>query len=234
MKRPSLFALILVAAAPIHAWCQGHGKNGGTCPAAPKSSPPVISIGCATPSVYTCLDSTFGTAAQLPPGGLVLTNMDGTIPGTSDLDTASAIRQQPQPDVSLRYVAIGTTTQQVGTTYVTGAALIRYNLNGSLDPAFGAGGIAKFYAPADNSLTLNDGVIDSAGNIVVVGNQNSGSTMILLRFTSSGVLDLTFNAVADNMPDLKPLSKPERLRSGWLNGIKHWQVDYTGQCPVAH
>ena len=21
---------------------------------------------------------------------------------------------------------------------------------------------------------------------------------------------------------------PERLRSGWLNGIKHWQVDYTG------
>jgi cholest-4-en-3-one 26-monooxygenase len=24
------------------------------------------------------------------------------------------------------------------------------------------------------------------------------------------------------------------LRSGWLNGIKHWQVDYSGGCPVAH
>ncbi|OBG30094.1 cytochrome P450 [Mycobacterium sp. 852002-51057_SCH5723018] len=47
-------------------------------------------------------------------------------------------------------------------------------------------------------------------------------------------INLIFNAVADQMPDLKPLSKPERLRSGWLNGIKHWQVDYTGQCPVAH
>jgi cholest-4-en-3-one 26-monooxygenase len=47
-------------------------------------------------------------------------------------------------------------------------------------------------------------------------------------------INLIFNAVADHMPDLKPLSKPERLRSGWLNGIKHWQVDYTGQCPVAH
>jgi cholest-4-en-3-one 26-monooxygenase len=47
-------------------------------------------------------------------------------------------------------------------------------------------------------------------------------------------INLIFNAVADNMPDLKPLSKPERLRSGWLNGIKHWQVDYTGKCPVAH
>jgi cholest-4-en-3-one 26-monooxygenase len=30
------------------------------------------------------------------------------------------------------------------------------------------------------------------------------------------------------MPNLRPISPPERLRSGWLNGIKHWQVDYTG------
>jgi cholest-4-en-3-one 26-monooxygenase len=55
-------------------------------------------------------------------------------------------------------------------------------------------------------------------------------------------INLIFNAVADHMPDLKPLGEPERLRSGWLNGIKHWQVDYTGAgepaksagCPVAH
>jgi cholest-4-en-3-one 26-monooxygenase len=47
-------------------------------------------------------------------------------------------------------------------------------------------------------------------------------------------INLIFNAVADHMPDLKPISEPERLKSGWLNGIKHWQVDYTGKCPVAH
>ncbi len=41
-------------------------------------------------------------------------------------------------------------------------------------------------------------------------------------------INLIFNAIADQMPDLRPLSPPERLRSGWLNGIKHWQVDYTG------
>ena len=41
-------------------------------------------------------------------------------------------------------------------------------------------------------------------------------------------IDLMFNAIADAMPDITPLEKPERLRSGWLNGIKHWQVDYTG------
>jgi cholest-4-en-3-one 26-monooxygenase len=39
-------------------------------------------------------------------------------------------------------------------------------------------------------------------------------------------IDLIFNAIADHVPDLKPLSAPQRLRSGWLNGIKHWQVDY--------
>ncbi|KZS60142.1 cytochrome P450 [Mycobacterium ostraviense] len=48
-------------------------------------------------------------------------------------------------------------------------------------------------------------------------------------------ISLIFNAIADHMPDLKPISQPERLRSGWLNGIKHWQVDYGVRahgCPV--
>jgi cholest-4-en-3-one 26-monooxygenase len=47
-------------------------------------------------------------------------------------------------------------------------------------------------------------------------------------------VNLMFDALADTMPDLKALAPPERLRSGWLNGIKHWQVDYSGACPVAH
>jgi cholest-4-en-3-one 26-monooxygenase len=41
-------------------------------------------------------------------------------------------------------------------------------------------------------------------------------------------INLIFNAVADHMPEIKPIGEPERLMSGWLNGIKHWQVDYTG------
>ena len=39
-------------------------------------------------------------------------------------------------------------------------------------------------------------------------------------------IDLMFNAIADHMPDLVAIKPPERLRSGWLNGIKHWRVDY--------
>ncbi len=37
-----------------------------------------------------------------------------------------------------------------------------------------------------------------------------------------------FDAIADLTPDLTALDDPERLRSGWLNGIKHWNVDYRG------
>ncbi|MCJ0902292.1 cytochrome P450 [Rhodococcus sp. ARC_M6] len=52
-------------------------------------------------------------------------------------------------------------------------------------------------------------------------------------------IDLMFNAIADNMPDITKLGDPRRLRSGWINGIKEFQVDYKGGaegsgCPVAH
>ncbi len=39
-------------------------------------------------------------------------------------------------------------------------------------------------------------------------------------------IDLIFNAIADVMPDITQVSEPDRLRSSWLNGIKHYQVRY--------
>lgn len=39
-------------------------------------------------------------------------------------------------------------------------------------------------------------------------------------------IDLIFNAIADAMPNIREVSEPDRLRSGWLNGIKHYQVAY--------
>ena len=40
-------------------------------------------------------------------------------------------------------------------------------------------------------------------------------------------IDLIFNAIADVLPDLRELADPVRLRSGWINGIKHWNVAYS-------
>ncbi|ANN16607.1 steroid C27-monooxygenase [Amycolatopsis orientalis] len=39
-------------------------------------------------------------------------------------------------------------------------------------------------------------------------------------------IDLIFNAIADVMPDISEAAPPDRLRSSWLNGIKHYQVRY--------
>ncbi|SPM28948.1 cytochrome P450 [Mycobacterium terramassiliense] len=47
-------------------------------------------------------------------------------------------------------------------------------------------------------------------------------------------IDLMFNAIADHLPDLAATGEPERLRSSFINGIKHWQVDYQGGCQVPH
>lgn len=47
-------------------------------------------------------------------------------------------------------------------------------------------------------------------------------------------IEIIFNAIADHMPDISKLGDPKRLRSGWLNGIKEFQVDYSGGCPVKH
>ncbi|WP_433525141.1 cytochrome P450 [Nocardia pseudovaccinii] len=39
-------------------------------------------------------------------------------------------------------------------------------------------------------------------------------------------IDLMFNAIADVMPQISQVADPVRLRSGWINGIKNWQVRY--------
>jgi cholest-4-en-3-one 26-monooxygenase len=39
-------------------------------------------------------------------------------------------------------------------------------------------------------------------------------------------IDLIFNAIADAMPGIQLSGRPERLRSGWLNGIKRLPVRY--------
>jgi len=39
-------------------------------------------------------------------------------------------------------------------------------------------------------------------------------------------IDLIFNAIADVMPNISEVAEPDRLRSSWLNGIKHYQVRY--------
>lgn len=90
-------------------------------------------------------------------------------------------------------MAIGTTNNPNGTS-PRGAAIVRYNVDGTLDTSFGSGGIAKFFSPQNMDVTIKDGVIDSAGNILAIGSQTNAVVM-LLRVTPTGALDPAFNSV---------------------------------------
>jgi cholest-4-en-3-one 26-monooxygenase len=41
-------------------------------------------------------------------------------------------------------------------------------------------------------------------------------------------IKLIFNEIAGQIPDISKLSEPQRLRSGWLNGVKKLEVSYHG------
>jgi cholest-4-en-3-one 26-monooxygenase len=41
-------------------------------------------------------------------------------------------------------------------------------------------------------------------------------------------IKLIFTELADQLPDITKLAEPQRLRSGWINGVKDLQVSYTG------
>ena len=41
-------------------------------------------------------------------------------------------------------------------------------------------------------------------------------------------IELIFNEIADQLPNIAKLSEPQRLRSGWINGLKRLQVSYRG------
>jgi cholest-4-en-3-one 26-monooxygenase len=41
-------------------------------------------------------------------------------------------------------------------------------------------------------------------------------------------ITLMFNAIADIIPGIKKTAEPQRLRSGWINGVKELNVTYSG------
>src|SRR6201995_4096521 len=85
------------------------------------------------------------------------------------------------------------------------------------------------------SATFEEGVLEVPDSFNILRDPNphvgfggTGAHYCIGANLARMTINLIFNAIADEMPNLTPLSPPERLRSGWLNGIKHWHVDYSG------
>ncbi|MBJ8345859.1 cytochrome P450 [Antrihabitans sp. YC2-6] len=91
-----------------------------------------------------------------------------------------------------------------------------------------------------SSANFDEDVFDNPSKFDILRNPNphlsfggTGAHFCLGANLARLEIDLIFNAIADHLPDITKVGPERRLRSGWLNGIKEFQVDY-GTCPVAH
>ncbi len=113
------------------------------------------------------LDTTFGT------GGLVTTDISGPFPAPS------AVLAQSNGQILVGGFVDGVNKHESGQT-----VLVRYNANGSLDSAFGTGGIVMEPTIAASPAALAQ---LSSGSYLVVG----GAAPSSVEFSSTGVLQAT-------------------------------------------
>ena len=140
----------------------------------------------------TDLDTTFNS-----PFGYV-TNGFNFIPPNQSYSRAIALQTDG------KIVMAGNTFEYPTITSVNSyVAVCRYNTNGTLDNSFGTGGLATFLIqtttpPVGPSITTNSLAIQSNGSIVVcsyiLDNTGSFFQAFVVRFTSNGILDTTFNS----------------------------------------
>ena len=126
-------------------------------------------------------DPSFGT------GGVVLTDVPGVC-----CEEPSGVAVQPDGKI----VVAGTVWDLADNTIVdTDFALVRYTADGSLDPAFGNGGVVltKFATGAADGI--RGLAIQPDGRIVVAGNTRVGpiQQFAVARYLPDGLLDTTFS-----------------------------------------
>ncbi|MEU4691651.1 cytochrome P450 [Actinoplanes sp. NPDC023714] len=89
--------------------------------------------------------------------------------------------------------------------------------------------VAMFYGSAnyDEDVFTEPSVFDiTRSPNPHLGFGGSGAHFCLGANLARLEIDLIFNAIADQMPGIALAGPPSRLRSGWINGIKHLPVRY--------
>ncbi len=119
------------------------------------------------------LDPAFGK------GGIVKTSL------RCGDDHTSAVAIQPDGKI----VMAGSSNNGSGNDF----AVLRYNINGTLDPAFGKAGIVVT-SIRDGNDNASGVAIQADGKIVVAGSSNNGSNndFAIIRYNANGTLDLAF------------------------------------------
>ena len=154
---------------PIAAAVQSNGNIIVAGTASGTNQPTVFAIARFTPNGQ--LDTTFGD------GGLVTTNISGN-------SAMSAVIVQPNGQIVVGGVSVSGLRHQSPAT-----VLVRYNLNGSLDTTFGAGGIVQEVTGVGEPLALAQ--LSNGDYLAVTGNPLSTEAGVVVEFSSTGVLQST-------------------------------------------
>jgi len=146
----------------------------------------------ATGSVNATTNRDFVVARYNPDGSL-----DGALNGTGIVMTSVGNGNVHARSIALqtdgKILVAGVTSIGLGNYF----ALVRYNVNGTLDTTFNSTG--KVVTSVTSTGFLNDSassvVLQSDGKILVSGYSNNGSNydFALVRYNSDGSLDTTFN-----------------------------------------
>jgi cholest-4-en-3-one 26-monooxygenase len=89
--------------------------------------------------------------------------------------------------------------------------------------------VGLFYSSAN----FDDEVFDRPFDFDILRNPNphlafggNGAHFCIGANLARMEIKLMFNEIADQIPDISKLAQPQRLRSGWINGVKDLQVAY--------
>lgn len=143
------------------------------CPAAISLCLVLAGLAQAAPPRFV-IDQTFGA------GGVVRTLFDAD-------DTIQDLLRQPDG----KLIAVGTTTRLLPNGFEYHTSLVRYNIDGRLDPTFGTDG--KVTIPASSSGVA--GVLQPDGKLLTVGRTVTSfliGNLTLARLNSNGSLDGSF------------------------------------------
>lgn len=134
-----------------------------------------------------CLDVSFGSF------GLVVTNTSGSEPVETDSDIANAVAIQADGKI----VAAGRGLNPDAATREEDFTVVRYNSDGSMDTAFGVGGVVKVAGGTGGawavSIQPDDGKIVLAGDGFLIVRLNPDGTLDP-NFGNGGMTTVTFTA----------------------------------------
>jgi len=167
------------------------------------------------------LDTSFGT------NGFVITTGPNFNASGLTFDRAYSHSIVLQPDG--KFVIGGTVRKILPAPIRSYLALARYTSTGALDPSFGTGGLVYQLFNSANDEIGNSLTIQSNGSLVLGGKTTSVlENFIITRFTSTGLVDTTFNA-SGTYPGLLVVPSFFSGSNDYVNGVK---IDSNGRIIV--